>query len=45
MDEFNLKSSPFIGEILNYLLELILDDPSLNEHETLLKLAYSYIKN
>lgn len=31
-----------IGEILNYLLEKVLDDPSLNKREDLLKLAKEY---
>lgn len=37
-----LKPGPIIGEILNYLLEMVLDDPALNERDMLLKLADEY---
>lgn len=37
MKEFNLKPSPLIGKILNYLLDLILDDPLLNEYDQLIQ--------
>ncbi|MGB9975840.1 CCA tRNA nucleotidyltransferase [Thermovenabulum sp.] len=36
---FNLKPGPLIGQILSYLLEEILKDPSLNEKDTLLEMA------
>ena len=37
MKEFNLKPSPIVGKILNYLLELILDEPNLNSKECLIE--------
>lgn len=43
--KFNLVSGPIIGEILNYLLELILDNPHLNDYNILLKEAQNYIEN
>lgn len=39
MDEFNITPGPVIGKILNELLEMVLDDPALNTHETLLSHA------
>jgi tRNA nucleotidyltransferase (CCA-adding enzyme) len=39
MDEFGLKPGPVIGKILNELLELVLDDPSLNEKNKLVAQA------
>lgn len=44
MTEFQLRPSPFIGELLNYLLELILDDPSLNEYDMLSNMSKQYIE-
>ncbi|MGL5254697.1 MAG: CCA tRNA nucleotidyltransferase [Brevinema sp.] len=41
--EFQLKPSPIIGEILHYLLELVLDDPSLNNNESLIDQARLYL--
>ena len=38
MEIAGLKPSPKIGEILNYLLELVLDEPELNEREKLIEL-------
>ena len=43
MSEFSLPESPLIGEILNYLMELVLDDPQLNSREILLENAKSYL--
>ncbi|MBP7552019.1 MAG: CCA tRNA nucleotidyltransferase [Spirochaetes bacterium] len=40
--ELNLKPSPMIGEILNYLLEIVLDDPYLNTNSTLIEKAKEY---
>ncbi|HNZ26457.1 MAG TPA: CCA tRNA nucleotidyltransferase [Spirochaetota bacterium] len=40
--ELNLKPSPMIGEILNYLLEIVLDDPELNTNPTLIDKAKEY---
>lgn len=37
MKEFGLKPGPSIGKILNYLLDLILDDPSLNDYDKLIE--------
>jgi tRNA nucleotidyltransferase (CCA-adding enzyme) len=45
MNEFNLQPSPLIGQILNHLLELVLDDPDLNKKEILLKEAELFLKN
>lgn len=36
MQEFNLKPGPILGEILNHLLELVLENSELNEREKLL---------
>ncbi len=38
----NIKPGPIIGEILNYLLELVLDEPSINTRETLIEKAAEY---
>ena len=35
MDELGLKPGPIIGKILNELLELVLDNPELNERQKL----------
>jgi tRNA nucleotidyltransferase (CCA-adding enzyme) len=40
--ELDLKPSPLIGEILDYLLELVLDNPELNKSEILLENAKEY---
>lgn len=45
MKEFDLPASPIIGQILNYLLELVLDNPEINSLDTLLIEAKNYIKN
>jgi tRNA nucleotidyltransferase (CCA-adding enzyme) len=42
MEKINLKSGPIIGEILNYLLELVLDNPELNSEEILLNKAAEF---
>ncbi len=44
MSSFSLKPSPIIGLILNYLLELVLDDPNLNNYDQLLEKASLYLK-
>ncbi len=44
MREFNITPSPIIGLILNYLLELVLDDPSLNEYQSLRDKAYLFLE-
>jgi tRNA nucleotidyltransferase (CCA-adding enzyme) len=38
MQTLRLPPGPRVGQILNYLLEKVLDDPRLNERETLLRL-------
>ena len=45
MSKFNLQPSPLIGQILNHLLEIVLDDPDLNKKEILLKEAEFFLKN
>lgn len=45
MDEFGLAESPLIGQILNYLLEKVLDEPGDNVRERLLEFARSYLAN
>jgi poly(A) polymerase/tRNA nucleotidyltransferase (CCA-adding enzyme) len=42
MENLNMKQGPIIGEVLNYLLELVLDEPELNVHETLMEKAKEY---
>lgn len=44
IDELKLKPGKIIGEILNYLLQLVLKNPSLNKKEFLLEKAKIYIK-
>jgi len=44
MQEFGLKPGPLIGKILNELLEAVLDDPGLNERETLLAMTRAVIE-
>ena len=40
-----VKPGKLVGEILNYLLEKVLEDSTLNSKETLLKLSKSFIEN
>ncbi len=42
MEVLKIKPGPKVGQVLNALLEKVLDDPSLNERETLLKLIKEY---
>lgn len=42
MRELNLSPGPKIGSILNVILEKVLDDPTLNDKEKLLKIVRSY---
>ncbi len=44
METFYLKPGPVIGEILNSLLELVLDDPEMNRKDILLKKAREYVE-
>lgn len=45
MKTFNLPPSPPVGQVLNHLLELVLDDPEVNQKETLMKEAEFFLKN
>jgi tRNA nucleotidyltransferase (CCA-adding enzyme) len=45
MERFNLSPSPLVGQILNHLLEMVLDDPDLNKKEVLLKEAEVLLKD
>jgi poly(A) polymerase/tRNA nucleotidyltransferase (CCA-adding enzyme) len=42
MKILKIKPGPKVGELLSTLLEKVLDDPKLNERETLLKLIKTY---
>jgi tRNA nucleotidyltransferase (CCA-adding enzyme) len=42
MKELAIPSGPMIGEILNFLLELVLDDPELNDKTRLIEKAKEY---
>lgn len=44
MREFDLKPGQIIGKTLNYLLECVLDEPALNEYDTLKEKARTYIE-
>ena len=41
--KLGIPAGPKIGEILTYLLERVMDEPSLNTHEQLLALAREYL--
>lgn len=41
---FNLEPSPLVGDILEYLLEKVLDNPEDNQLDTLLGYAKDYLK-
>lgn len=45
MDKLGLKPGPQVGQILNYLLEIVWSDPDLNEPERLLQAARNYLKS
>jgi len=45
MNTFNIPPSPLVGQVLNYLLELVLDTPELNQKERLMKEAEFFLKN
>jgi tRNA nucleotidyltransferase (CCA-adding enzyme) len=45
MDNFKLPPSPLVGQILNHLLEMVLDEPEANQKENLLKEAEYFLKN
>jgi len=42
MTALNIPPGPLVGRVLNYLLEKVLDEPQLNERETLLGLVKTY---
>jgi len=42
MNEFSITPGPVIGKILNHLLELVLDEPEINERDILLEKAREY---
>ncbi len=44
MKTFNLPPSPLVGQVLNYLLELVLDDPEVNQKDKLMKEAEFFLK-
>lgn len=43
MEEFKLPEGKQLGEILNYLLELVLDEPEMNDHNILIEAAKKYL--
>lgn len=43
LKELNLSSGKIVGEILKYLLEKVLENPSLNKKETLILLSNNFI--
>ena len=45
IETFHFRQGPIIGKILNYLLDLILDDPDLNEKDLLLERAKIFIES
>ncbi len=45
MERFNLSPSPLVGQILNHLLEMVLDDPDLNRKEVLLTETDIFLRN
>ncbi len=45
MNKFSLPESPVIGEILDYLIEKVLDEPSDNTEAKLYEFAGSYLAN
>lgn len=44
MQELNIEAGKSIGEILDYLLEQVLEDPKLNSRDQLLKLSNKYLE-
>lgn len=45
MEEFDLEQSPLIGEILDHLLEIVLDEPELNKREVLIDAVKEYLQS
>lgn len=44
MEHFRVKPSPLIGDMLEYMLEKVLDDPALNSREELLAIGEEFLK-
>ena len=44
MREFGLAPGPVVGQVLSHLLEAVLDEPSVNQRESLIRLAREYLK-
>lgn len=44
MTQFDLKPSKLLGDILKHCLELVLDEPELNEKEKLLEIVKAYLE-
>ncbi len=44
-DELNLKEGRLLGEILDFLLEQVLDNPDINDRESLLKIARDFLND
>ena len=44
MQEFGLAPGPLVGKVLNHLLEAVLDEPGLNQRETLTRLARQFLE-
>ncbi|UCE65610.1 MAG: HDIG domain-containing protein [Candidatus Zixiibacteriota bacterium] len=45
MEKFGLEEGPLIGQILNGLLEIALDEPQMNTREILLSKAADFLRN
>ncbi|MGD1820780.1 MAG: CCA tRNA nucleotidyltransferase [Pleomorphochaeta sp.] len=43
--KLGIEKGPLFSQILNYLLNAVLDDPKLNERDTLLNIAHNYYKS
>lgn len=45
MNAFRILPSPLVGQVLDYLMELVLDNPELNQKERLMKEAKFFLKS
>ena len=43
MEAFNLKPGPTVGNVLNYLLSLVIEDQKINTKEKLIEEASKYL--
>jgi putative nucleotidyltransferase with HDIG domain len=43
--EFRLPEGKLIGDVLDHLLELVLDDPDMNDYDTLINAARDYLEH